>query len=148
MIWSRPLPRPSEDYERSRIAYYFLALIAIVSTVRSLIHIFALDGGANSIAGIAVDVDGGVNIVVIFAQWGASQLILAIFYWLAIVRYRFLIPFMLATVVLEQALRIAAGLLKPIDGAAPPPGAIGSYVLLQLSVLVLFLSLRRSSGAD
>ena len=143
MNWSRFLPRASEDYEGSRIAYYSFVLVAVTSTVRSLIHIFAPDGGANSIVGIAVDVDGGANIIAVFAQWGASQLILAVFYWLAILRYRFLVPFMLATVSLEQALRIAAGLLKPIDVAAPPPGAIGSLVLLPLSALALILSLRK-----
>jgi hypothetical protein len=41
------------------------------------VHIFAADGGANSIAGIAVDVEGGANIVAMFGQWGASQLLLA-----------------------------------------------------------------------
>jgi hypothetical protein len=63
-------------------------LIAIVSTVCSLIHIFAPDGGAHSIAGLVLDVAGGANLVAIFAQWGASQLILALFYWLAILRWR------------------------------------------------------------
>ena len=72
-----------EPCQGSRFAFYFLALVAIVSTIRSLIHIFAPDGGANSIAGLAVDVAGGANIVAMFAQWGASQLILAIFYWLS-----------------------------------------------------------------
>jgi hypothetical protein len=96
MKWSRFLPPASTDYEGSRLALYFLVLIAMVSTVRSLIHISAPDGGTHSIAGLAVDVAGGANLVAIFAQWGVSQLILAFFYWLAILRYRFLVPFTLA----------------------------------------------------
>jgi hypothetical protein len=145
MNWSRFLPRVPEDYEGSPLAFYFLVVIAILSSVRSLIHIVAPDGGANSIAGLALAVTGGADIVAMFAQWGASQLILTVFYWLAILRYRFLIPFMLAIVLLEQLLRIGIGHLKPLEVASPPPGAIGSYIVLPLSLIALVLSLRRAS---
>jgi hypothetical protein len=117
----------------------------VVSTARSLVHILAPDGGAGSIAGLAVDVAGSANIVALFGQKGASQLILALFYWLAILRYRSLAPLMLAVVLLEQALRIAVGQLKPVEVAAPPPGDSGSYILLPLSALTLILALRKTS---
>lgn len=42
-------------------------------------------------------------------------MILALFYRLAILRYRSLAPLMLAVVLLEQALRIAVGQIKPVD---------------------------------
>lgn len=145
MNWLRFLPAVSEEYKGSPVALYFLVLIAIISTIRSVIHIIAPDGGANSIAGIAVNAAGGSNIIAIFAQWGTSQLILALFYWLAIMRYRFLVPFMLAIVFLEQVLRIGIGHLKPIEVAAMPPGAIGSYIILPLSLIAMVLSLRKSS---
>jgi hypothetical protein len=142
MNGSRLLPPISEEYEGPPIPYYYLVLVAVVSTARSLVHILAPDGGASSIAGLAVDVAGGVNIVAMFGQWGASQLVLALVYWLAILRYRFLVPLMLAIVSLEQALRIGVGQLKPVEVAAPPPGEIGSYILLPLSLLALLWSLR------
>ena len=145
MNGSRFLPPVSAKHTGSRISLYFLVLTATVSTIRSLIHILAPDGGANSIAGLAVDVAGGDNLVALFAQWGAIQLILAAFYWLAILRYRFLVPLMLATVFLEHVLRLGAGDLKPLEVASAPPGAIGSYVLLPLSLIALVLSLRESS---
>jgi hypothetical protein len=148
MDWSRLLPPPCDDYRGSRLAFYFLILVAVVSTARSLVHILAPDGGAGSIAGLAVDVAGGANIVAMFGQWGASQLILALFYWLAILRYRSLVPLMLAVVLLEQALRIGVGQIKPVEVAAPPPGEIGSYILLPLSLLALVLALRKTPEAD
>ena len=74
-------------------------------------------------------------------------MVLAVFYWVVILRYRFLIPFSLAIVSLEQALRIAVGQLKPLDVAAPPPGAIGSPLLLPLSLIALLVSLRDVSKA-
>ena len=142
MDWSRFLPHTSEDYRGSKIALYFLVLVAIASTVRSLIHIIMPDGGANSIAGIAVNVEGGQNIVAMFAQWGVNQLILAFFYWIAIFRYRYLVPLMIFIVFVEQAFRILAGLLKPVIVASPPPGAIGSYILLPLTLVAFYSSLR------
>jgi hypothetical protein len=143
MQWSQFLPAVREDYQGPKVAFYFLVFIAVVSTIRSLIHMFAADGGANSIAGIVIDVEGGMNIVAMFGQWGASQLILSVFYWLAILRYRFLTPFMLAMILLEQILRIGVGELKPMEIAAPPPGAIASQLLLPISAIMLVLSLWR-----
>ena len=146
-VVQRWLPSAAERYEGSRLAFYFLVIVAIVGTVRSLIHVLAADGGANSIAGLAVDVEGGTNLFAIFAQWGASQLILAVFYWLAILRYRFLTPFMLSVVVLEQLLRMGAGQLKPIVVADAPPGAISNYILLTLGVFALIFALKQRSGS-
>ena len=54
--WSRLFPAIENDYTGSKVPFYFLIFIAIVSTIRSLIHVFAPDGGAHSIAGIAVNV--------------------------------------------------------------------------------------------
>jgi hypothetical protein len=147
MNWSHLLPPPCDDYRGSRLAFSFLVLVAVVSTARSLVHILAPDGGAGSIAGLAVGVADGANIVAMFGQWGASQLILALFYWLAILRYRSLVPLMLAVLLLEQALRIAVGQLKPVEVAAPPPGEVGSYLLLPLSALALALALRKTPEA-
>ena len=144
MDWSRLFPKIDEDYKGSKIPFYFLILIAIVSTIRSLIHVFAPDGGANSIAGIDVSVQGGANIIALFGQWGALQLLLALFYWLAIFRYKFLVPAMLAVVVIEQLFRIGAGLLKPLEIASPPPGAIGSEILLPITIIVFLWSLYRN----
>jgi hypothetical protein len=142
MEWSHLYPQVGEDYHGPKGPFYFLVLLAVVGTARSLIHMFAADGGAASIAGLAVDVAGGANLIALFGQWGASQLILAGLQWLVILRYRFLTPLMLAVVVLEQLLRLVLGRLKPLQVATPPPGAIGSQLLLPLAALALLWSLR------
>jgi hypothetical protein len=139
---SRLAPPVDQRYTGPRVPFYLLILIAVISTVRSLIHILRHDGGAQSIAGIKVTGEDGRNIVAIFAQWGSSQLILALFYWLAVLRYRFLVPLALTVVAVEQILRIGSGRLKPLDVAKEPPGAIGSRVLLPISIGGLIWSLR------
>jgi hypothetical protein len=149
MNGSRLLPA-AQEYEGPKPPFYFLILIAIASTVRSLIHIFFMDGGATVIAGIDTSVNGGRNIIAMFGQWGASQLILALIYWLVILRYRSLTPLMLAVIVLEQVLRLGVGQLKPLDVAVPPPGAVGSELLLPVTVLALIWSLwpERNGNTD
>jgi hypothetical protein len=140
--WSRLFPPVAEDYQGPRIPFYFLIVVAVLSTGRSLVHLLAADGGAGVIAGIPVDVEGGANIIAIFGQWGASQLILALITWLVILRYRFLVPAMLGVVALEQALRVLAGQLKPLQVAEAPPGAL-SIILLPLAVVFFLWSLWR-----
>jgi hypothetical protein len=140
MNWNALLP-PPRHYTGPKIPYYFLVLITIVSTARSLAHIFLPDGGAGIIAGIDLDVEGGVNIVAMFGQWGVSQLLLALVFWLAVLRYRDLTPLMLLVLFLEQLFRLGSGLIKPLVIAAPPPGAHGSEILLPLALVMLVWSL-------
>lgn len=141
-------PRADSPYRGGRAPLVFLVLIATVSTARSLVHLFAPDGGAGSIAGINLGVAGGANIVAVFAQWGASQLVLALLQWLVVLRYRFLVPAMLAVLVLEQLLRLLAGRLKPLQLDTPPPGAYGTYIALVLGLVFLALALRNSKNAS
>ena len=49
-----------------------LALYMFVIVVRSCIHFFSSDGGANSIAGIDISVEGGDNIIAIFPPMGSD----------------------------------------------------------------------------
>jgi hypothetical protein len=140
---ARLLPRWGEAADRPpKVPYRFLILIAAISTIRSLIHMIAPDGGAHSIAGIALEGPGTANVVAIFAQWGASQLVLAVVYWVVILRYPMLTPLMLAIIVLEQLLRLLAGELQPLAVTAPPPGAYYTYALLPMAALMLLWSLR------
>ena len=145
MEWSKIFPAVDNEYQGPALPFYFLVLVAILSTARSLVHVLAADGGAQTIAGIAVNHPGGENIIPMFAQWGVSQLVLACFYWLTILRYRFLTPFMLLIVLLEQLLRIGVAQLKPLTVTHSPPGAIGSYVLIPLTLVAFLLSLHSAS---
>ena len=137
-------PVVNRPYHAGRAPLFFLVLIAFTGTGRSLVHLLAPDSGAGIIGGIDLSVAGGANIVSLAGQWGASQLVLALLQWLVVLRYRFLVPAMLAVVVLEQLLRILAGRLKPLQIDTPPPGAYGTYVALALGLVFLVLALRNS----
>lgn len=61
----------------TKIPFYIFTLYAIVSTVRSCIHLLSSDGGAGTIAGMDLSVAGADGIIFAFALWGSSQLLFA-----------------------------------------------------------------------
>ena len=120
-------------------AYGFM-LIAIISTVRSCIHLLSPDGGAGSIAGMDLSTAGADGIVFAFALWGSSQLIYALIQLLVAFSYRSLIPLMYLLLILETLLRELVGQMKPVTFAHTPPGAIANFVILPLALVMLVLS--------
>lgn len=67
------LPNDLSLYAGYRFVRVGTAIFLCVAVVRSAIHLFSSDGGANQIAGIDISVAGGDNIVAIFHQWGATN---------------------------------------------------------------------------
>jgi hypothetical protein len=125
----------------TKLPFYVFALYAIVSTVRSCIHLLSPDGGAGTIAGMDLSVAGADGIIFAFALWGSSQLLFAIIQLLVVIRYRSLVPFMWLMLMLEVLLRELVGKMKPVTFAHTPPGAIGNQLILPLAVLMLVWSL-------
>ena len=135
------LPDDVFRYGGARWVGWFSVLLAVVTTGRSLVHIFRADGGAASIAGIDLDVEGGRNLVAMFGQWGLEQLLLAGLAWLALLRYRGLIPLVLLINLLDAIGRIVIGRAKPLQVAKPPPGAYGSAAAVPILATALWCSL-------
>lgn len=98
-------PNELSRFEGFRPIRLIAALYMFVMVVRSCIHLFAPDGGALSIAGIDTSVEGGDNIIAIFHQWGAIQLILALLLLVLFFRYPGLTPLILLTLALDPVLR-------------------------------------------
>jgi hypothetical protein len=125
----------------SKLPVYVFALIAMISTVRSFIHLLSPDGGAGTIAGLDFSVSGASGIIFAFALWGSAQLIYALIQLIVAFRYRSLVPFMYVLLILETLLRVLVGQMKPVTFAHTPPGAIQNYIYIPLAVLMLVLSL-------
>ena len=116
----------------------FLALVV----VRSCIHVFAQDGGAQRIAGVDTSVAGGNNIIAMFHQWGAVQLTLVGLLIIVYVRYPGLTPLVILTLALDPVTRAMASRVKKLTSTKTPPGARlnwpAFFVLFALLVLSLF----------
>lgn len=124
------------SFHGPRLPVYVFAVIAVISTLRSLIHLLAPDGGAGSIAGLDL-ASGRKGIVFAFALWGSSQLIYAVIQLLAAFRYRSLTPLMYLLLICETILRMWVGRTHPARFLHTPPGAIGNYVMLPLAAGML-----------
>jgi hypothetical protein len=136
------LPATADNKIRgAKLPANLFAILAVISTVRSCIHIFAPDGGAGTVAGMDLSVPGASGIVFAFALWGSAQFVYALIQLAVAFRYRSLVPAMYVLLLLETLLRMLLGHLKPVTFAHTPPGAIGNYVMLPLSLVMLVVSL-------
>ena len=135
----------NNDYGGSLLAKWVFVLLTAVTLVRSLIHMFSPDGGAQSIATIPLDSftsDGAAAVILIFSLWGLSQFLIGIIYIVVLWRYQALIPFMYLLIIIEYTMRIVLGVLKPIETVGTAPGAVGNFIIVPFAVIMLFLSLR------
>lgn len=138
---SRLMPADPLNFLGPRLAVWLLAAYLAIIVARSLVHLFAPDGGAGSIATINLAVAGGANIVAIFGQWGAIQLLLALTLITLVVRYRGLVPFTALVLGVEPLLRMLAGALKPVETLGTAPGAALNEAMGFAMLLVLWLAL-------
>ena len=128
------------------LPWWFAAAYLVLITARSLIDLFSSDGGAHSIATIDTSVVGGSNIIAIFGQWGAIQLLLALLLWTLLLRYRGFTALVLLTLLLEPFLRSMAGHLKPIETVGTAPGAALNWVVVPILAVMLWMALCPCTG--
>ena len=135
------LPNNPTKFEGFRAVRIVTAIYLLVMVVRSCIHLFAADGGAQSIAGIDTSVEGGNNIIAIFHQWGAIQLILAMLLFVLFFRYPGLTPLILLTLALDPVMRFIAGQMMSLTTTGTPPGEALNAAAFYLLALLFIASL-------
>ena len=140
------LPKQPLYFKGPTLASISTMLYLSLITVRSLLHLLLPDGGAQSIATIDVSGASGVNVIAIFGQWGASQLLLAGLLWLLILRYPGFISLSLLVLAIEPFARGLAGHLKPVVTVAIAPGAALNWVVAPVLLALLWLSLCPASS--
>jgi len=135
------LPKNPTKFEGFRAVRIVTAIYLLVMVVRSCIHLFAADGGAQSIAGIDTSVEGGGNIIAIFHQWGAIQLILAVLLFVLFFRYPGFTPLILLTLALDPVMRSIAGQMMSVTSTGTPPGEALNAAAFYLLALLFIASL-------
>jgi len=150
------LPRQlTNEFPGMKAALWGFYLLTAITLWRSQHHLFAADGGAQSIATIPLDqypAAAAATIIGVFALWGLSQLIIGLLYLVAALRYRALIPLFYLLSLLEYLMRaIYIPAYKPIETVGTAPGAAGNLPLALFSLIMFGLSLwprkKRASGA-
>jgi hypothetical protein len=141
------LPNNPTSFEGFWVIRIFTAIYLLVMVVRSCIHLFAADGGAQSIAGIDTSVEGGNNIIAIFHQWGAIQLNLAVLLLVLLFRYPGLTPLILLTLTLDPVMRFIAGQMMSVTSTGTPPGEALNAASFYLLTLLFIASLIKKNQA-
>lgn len=130
------------NYKGFKIALYVFYILTVVTLWRSQHHLFAADGGAQSIASIPLDTftsNGEMAVIGVFSLWGLSQLTIGFIYLATALRYKSLVPFMYLLMFFEYLMRsFYIGNFKPIPTVDTAPGAILNIILV-IAVPILFI---------
>jgi len=131
-------------YRGSRIALWVFYALTALTLWRSQHHIFASDGGAQSIATIPLDTytqGGAQSVITIFALWGLAQLAMALVMLLASIRYKSMVPLLWLFIFLEYAGRKLVGIYKPLETIETAPGASANNIFPIIALVMLVLAL-------
>ena len=146
--FKKVLPKDPSIFDGFRTVRIITGLFLLLGLVRSCIHLFSSDGGASSIAGVDTTVTGGDNIIAIFHQWGAIQLLLALLLSLLFLRYPGFTPLVLLTLALDPILRWIAGRMLPLTTVGTPPGESLNWAAFFLLAVLFVCSLVRKNHKD
>ena len=151
-VIERLFPRQFDNvYRGNKIALWLFYPLTAMTIWRSQHHIFAPDGGAQSIATIPLDTNtqgGAQSVVTIFALWGLAQLAMGLVMLLAAIRYKSMIPLLWLFIFLEYGGRRLIGIYKPLETVGTAPGAVAGYVLPIVALLMLVFAVWPEKKAD
>lgn len=134
-------PNTNADYRGASVSAWFLVLAGVGTVIPGLIHYFLPDGGAGVIAHINLGAQAR-TIIAVFAWFGALQIPHGILEIIIGLRYRTLVPLMLAMILIERGLMALDGWFLKGAGGHHPPEHYGSVVTIVLTLIFLGLSLR------
>jgi hypothetical protein len=145
-MFDQILPRRVDNsYRGHRLALWLFGVLVFMKTSIGLGTIFNGRNAAVSADGIPLDSFGPAGaqaFVAIFAAWGLAQATLGLLCIVVLVRYRALLPFMYALLLLEHLCRKLIFAVMPIDRTPDAPGYVINLALVGLMVVGLVLSLR------
>ncbi|MBZ5530302.1 MAG: hypothetical protein LAO20_02620 [Acidobacteriia bacterium] len=144
-ISSQLLPqRVDNAYRGHKLALWLFALLMLMKIAMSLNSIFNGYSVATSADGIPLDTfpsAAAQTVVAMFAIWGLAQFMFCLLCILVLVRYRSMVPFMFALLLLEHLSRKLVLQFIPIVRTGTPPGFYVNLGLLAMMIVGLALSL-------
>ena len=145
-MFDQILPQQIDNsYRGHRLALWLFGGLVFMKASIGLGTIFNGRNAAVSADGIPLDSFGPAGaqaFLSIFAAWGLAQATLGLLCVVVLIRYRALVPFMYALLLLEHLCRKLIFAVMPIDRTAGAPGHLINLALVGLMVVGLVLSLR------
>ena len=144
--WNQVFPRRVDNtYRGYKVALWIFGLIVLMKLAISLGSILNGHEAASSADGIPLDTytpAGARTVVTLFALLGLANFVICLVCVLVLVRYRVMIPFLFALLLLQQLGRALVLYFLPIARTGTPTGSVINLVLLGLMIVGLALSLR------
>lgn len=141
--------RIDNTYHGYKLALWLFTLVVFMKVAMSLNSIFNGYSVASSADGIPLDTftsAAAQTVVSLFALLGLSHFVICLLCILVLVRYRSMIPFMFALLLLEYLSRKLILQFLPMVRTGTPPGFYVNLVLLALMIVGLVLSLRNQGN--
>jgi hypothetical protein len=149
-LTDRLLPqRVDNTYRGYKLALWLFGAVVLMKLAMSLNSISNGYVVASSADGIPLDTfpsAAAQTVVALFAIWGLAHLVICLLCILVLVRYRSMVPLMLALLLLEHLSRKLILQFLPIVRTGTPPGFFINVILLALMIVGLALSLRSQSN--
>lgn len=140
------LPEVADNkFKGNRIAYWVLWIYVFKSFFAGFVHMFASDGGAQSIGSVKLDsfTQGGADsVVTMFGLWGMEQFVIGLIVLVILWRYKSLIPLAWAIYAIEYSGRALSHAFTPgLVTENTPPGVMVDTVLVPLAIAMLFFAI-------
>jgi hypothetical protein len=141
----RLLPeRIDNTYRGHWLAIWLLGMLVLLKGAIGLGTVFKGRSAAIDADGIPLDTfttAGAEAFVALLAAWGVAQIVLNLFGWLVLVRYRAMVPLMFLLLLAEHLGRRFVFWVLPIPRIGAPPGFFINLLLIAALVAGLALSL-------
>ena len=143
------LPEVADNKFRGhRIVSWILWIYVLKSIFAGVVHMFAPDGGAQSIGSVKLDSfsqAGADSVVTMFGLWGMEQFVIGFMVLVILLRYKSLIPLAWAIYAIEYAGRALSHFFTPgLDTVHTPPGVMVDTLFVPLAFAMLFFALYTS----
>ena len=135
------LPKNPKSYQGFLTIRIITFVYLMVIVARSAIHLFSEDGGAQSIAGIDTSGVSGKNVIAIFHQWGAIQMLLVALMLTLFFAFKGLTPLLILFLSLDAPMRALAGQMSDLQTSHTPPGEALNWPIFWFLVLLFIASL-------
>jgi len=136
----------NQHYRGHAFGWLVLLLLGSLNLFRGSVHLFKPDGGAQSIAGIDLSLNGEV-ILTLFATMGLTQLLMAAIDFAVALRFRALVPYVVGYHLIQQAgAAIILWWWRPLPLEAP--GKFGALIILPVVAVAFWAALHRRGASD
>jgi len=140
------LPEVADNkFKGNKIAYWVLWVYVLKSIFAGVVHMFASDGGAQSIGSVKLDSftqEGADSVVTMFGLWGMEQFVIGLIVLVILWRYKSLVPLAWAIYAIEYSGRALSHIFTPgLVTEHTPPGVLVDTVLVPLAIAMLIFAI-------